>query len=251
LPRAVIAGAAAAAAVTAAIGVSMLTQPATRHYETAIGETRDVALDDGTTLVLNGATKLDIMFTRHARDLDVKSGEFFVTVGKDPKRPFRVHAAGRIITDVGTAFDVDTHGREVGVAVSEGAIMISSDRQDAPNGRPEEDNDTVTLSKGQALTFAIDRALGMPRSLDPQQVGTWRVGILTYDHSTLEWLVADLNRRFNGVIAINDPQLAAMPVTLTLKLRDRDTTIATLEKLLPIQAVTTDQGTIELVRSKS
>jgi len=181
----------------------------------------------------------------------VKSGEFFVTVGKDPKRPFRVHAAGRIITDVGTAFDVDTHGREVGVAVSEGAIMISSDRQDAPNGRPEEDNDTVTLSKGQALTFAIDRALGMPRSLDPQQVGTWRVGILTYDHSTLEWLVADLNRRFNGVIAINDPQLAAMPVTLTLKLRDRDTTIATLEKLLPIQAVTTDQGTIELVRSKS
>jgi hypothetical protein len=45
---------------------------------------------------------------------------------------------------------------------------------------------------------------------------------LSYDQVPPEWLVADLNRRFDGGIAILDPQLAAMPITLTLKLHDRD-----------------------------
>ena len=66
----------------------------------------------------------------------------------------------------------------------------------------------------------------------------------------LEWLVADLNRQFNDSIAVPDPQLAAMPVTLTLKLHDRDTTVGTLEKLLPVHAEAGSAGAIVLVKAK-
>jgi transmembrane sensor len=237
-------GLALAAMLIAAIGIVALTPRTTDHYATAIGEIRSVTLADGSVLTLNGATTLDVTFTHGRRDLELKSGEVFITVGREAFRPFRVHAGGRTIEDIGTAFDVDTNGQNVDVAVGEGTVMIS-----APGGSPAT-GDEVVLSKGQAVTYAADRILSTPRTVASQQVGTWRVGILSYDQVPLEWLVADLNRQFDGGIAVSDPQLAAMPITLTLKLHDRDTTVGTLEKLLPVHAVASGTGALELVRAK-
>jgi transmembrane sensor len=231
-------GLALAAMLIVAAGFIALMPRTTDHYATAIGEIRSVALADGSTLTLNGATTLDVTFTHGRRDLDLRCGEVFIIVGHDAPRPFHVHAGGRTIEDIGTAFDVDTNGQNVDVAVGEGTVKIS------------DTEDPVVLSKGQAVTYVADRILSATRTVASQQVGTWRVGILSYDQVPLEWLVADLNRQFDGGIAIPDPQLAAMPITLTLKLHDRDTTVATLEKLLPVHAVASGTGALELVRAK-
>jgi len=237
-------GLALAAMLIAAVGILALTPPTTDHYATAIGEIRNLTLADGSVLTLSGATTLDVTLTGGRRDLILKSGEVFITVGREPFRPFRVHAGGRTIEDVGTAFNVDLNGRTVDVAVSEGTVMISASAVSSAIGNG------VILSKGQALTYTPDRILGAPRVVASQQVGTWRVGILSYDQVPLEWLVADLNRQFDGGIAVPDRELAAMPITLTLKLHDRDTTVGTLEKLLPVHAVTSETGALELVRAK-
>ncbi|MDB5394367.1 MAG: anti-FecI sigma factor, FecR [Rhodospirillales bacterium] len=243
------------AAGIAALAVSgaalfLYDRPATYAYQTAIGEIRNVTLEDGTGLVVNGATAFKVHFDGHTRDLTLETGELFVTVGKDPARPFRIHAGDRTIEDVGTAFDVNMHARAVDVAVSEGTIMISGQGFAKPTAI-DKTPDTAVLSKGQALTYAFEHALDAPRSVTTQQVGTWRVGVLTYDRVSLEWLVADLNRQFDGSIMVADPQLAAMTVTLTLRLRDRDATIGTLEKLLPIRAIPGGANAIELVQAKS
>jgi transmembrane sensor len=233
----------AAAAIVITVGVVIMSRPQVDTYDTAIGEVRNVILADGSALVLNGGTRLAVTFSRQARDIDVETGEFFVTAAKDPARPLRVHARGRVIEDIGTAFDVDMNGAQVEVAVSEGTVMITN---------PANGNESaVVINKGEAQTFTTDHLIGSARTIEAQDVGAWRVGILTYDHSSLAWLVADLNRRFEGAIKIPDPTLAAMPVTLTLKLHDRDTTIGTLEKLLPVRAVTGADGSIELVAAKS
>jgi len=237
-------GLALAAMLIAAVGFVALAPVTTSHYATAIGEIRNLTLADGSTLTLNGATTLDVTFTHGRRDLDLRSGEVFITVGREPFRPFRVHAGGRTIEDIGTAFDVDMNGQNVDVAVGEGKVLISEPAATSVTGNG------VVLSKGQALTYAPDRILSAPRTVASQQVGTWRVGILSYDEVPLEWLVADLNRQFDGGIAVPDPELAAMPITLTLKLHDRDTTVGTLEKLLPVRAVASGGGALELVRAK-
>jgi len=236
-------GLALAATIVAAVGIGLYSQqPRVAQYRTAVGEIRTVALDDGTTLTLNGATALNVKFTHGLREVEVAGGEVFVSVGKDPARPFRVHAGGRTIEDIGTAFDVDMKGQDVDVSVGEGMVMISMSKT------PEIGK--LVLGKGQAVTYAADRILAPPRAVAAQQVGTWRVGILSYDQMPLEWLVADLNRQFGDSIAVPDPDLAAMPVTLTLKLHDRDTTVGTLEKLLPVHAVPDPSGAVVLVRAK-
>ncbi len=235
-----------AATIVGGIAIVRLTAPETVHYQTAIGEIRNITLADGSALTLNGATALDVSFSRHAREVTLKAGEFFVTVGKDPARPFRVHAGDRTIEDIGTAFDVDTNGQDVDVAVGEGTIMISA----AAGAAMPVSGGGIVLNKGQALTYAPGAEPGTPRTVASQQIGTWRVGILSYDQVPLQWLVADLNRQFDGGIRVPDPGLAAMPVTLTLKLHDRETTVGTLEKLLPVHAIAQGTGAIELVSTK-
>jgi len=237
-------GLALAAAIVVAVGLGLRAQqPWIAQYRTAVGEIRTVPLSDGTTLALNGATALTVKFTHGMREVELSAGEVFVTVGRDPARPFQLHAGGRVIQDIGTAFDVDMKGQDVDVSVGEGTVMVS-----APPEAPA--TDRVTLRKGQTVTYTANRILSAPRAIAAQQVGTWQVGILSYDQMPLEWLVADLNRQFGDSIAVPDPGLAAMPVTLTLKLHDRDATVATLEKLLPIRAVARSAGAVELVRAQ-
>jgi transmembrane sensor len=237
-------GLALAAMIVAAVGLGLRAQkPWVVQYSTAIGEIRTVPLSDGPSLAMNGATAVTVKFTHALRQIELTAGEVFVTVGKDPARPFQLRAGGRTIEDVGTAFDVDMKGQDVDVSVGEGTVMISSSA-DATAG------EKVVLNKGQAVTYAADRLLSAPRSIASQQVGAWQLGMLSYDRMPLEWLVADLNRQFNDSIAVPDPQLASMPVTLTLKLRDRDTTIGTLEKLLPVRAERGAAGTVVLVPAK-
>ena len=242
--RRAIAASLVAGLVIAGAAVLLQGKASVRHYQTAVGEIRNVTLEDGTNLVLNGATKLDVAFDRRSRAISMERGELYITVGKDPARPLRLSAGDRVIEDVGTAFDVNMHAHAVDVSVGEGAVTIF--REGAQNAA-----DTATLLKGQALTFALDHPLGALRNVGDQRVATWRVGVLTYDQVPLEWLVADLNRQFDGDITVTDPALAAMSVTLTLKLRDRNATIDTLEKLLPIQAVPHSSGVVELIRAKS
>ncbi|HEX4504204.1 MAG TPA: FecR domain-containing protein, partial [Alphaproteobacteria bacterium] len=170
-----------AAAVVAAVGLGLRAQqPWVAQYRTAIGEIRTVPLSDGTTLTLNGATAVTVKFTHGLREVELSGGEVFVTVGRDPARPFELHAGGRVIKDVGTAFDVDMKGQDVDVSVGEGTVMISARPEAQAAGR-------VVLNKGQTVTYAADRILSAPRAIASQQVGTWRVGILSYDQMPLEW----------------------------------------------------------------
>lgn len=60
-------------------------------------------------------------------------------------------------------------------------------------------------------------------------------------------MVADLNRHFGGNISISDPRLASFRVTLTLKVRDCDATLRTLQQLLPVRALHGPSGAIRFV----
>ena len=205
------------------------------HYTTGVGEHRDLTLADGSIVHLNAATSLSVRFTNEAREIDLRQGEALFEVAHDPSHPFRVHAAARTIQDVGTAFDVDRQGTAVEVAVSEGTVVVSAPGVVAPNPAARPSDASATVSKGYAVTYRADQALGDQRTITPELVGSWRHGVLYYEDVPLAQLAGDLDRQFGTVTRIDDPKLAAMSITISLKLHDRETTVGTLAKLLPIR----------------
>ncbi len=78
-----------------------------RTFHTAIGETREVVLIDGSIMKLNTNSMATTKFSRNQRLVELSDGEAFFDVVRDENRPFLVRALGRGEARVlGTAFNV-------------------------------------------------------------------------------------------------------------------------------------------------
>ncbi len=236
--RAVLAagGLAAAAAAAAIIAPELLSGPAVTRYATDKGERRTVRLDDGTTLDLNAGTRLTVTYTRRARDVDLQAGQAVFDVAHDARRPFRIAAGDRIVRVVGTQFDIRRRDGRLSVTVARGAVEVLP--TDGAKGR------AYRLHPGQRLDHAEGASGAHVASADPQEVFGWRTGRLVYRGQPLSEVVADLNQQFATPIRIDDPQLAATPISGVLVLDDQAAVIRRLALLVPVRAVPSGPGVV-------
>jgi transmembrane sensor len=117
------------AAVLLAIGFvqqrSAPTPDRVAMIQTQRGETRQVRLPDGSTLRLEGATRLSVRYGPTARIVTLADGAAFFDVAHDPARPFTVQAGDGAVRVLGTAFDVDRTAGRMDVSVYRGAVRVA------------------------------------------------------------------------------------------------------------------------------
>jgi transmembrane sensor len=227
-------GAAALAAsvlLLVAAGTWVATDPLADHYRTGVGETRVLQLADGSTVTLAGRTRLAVHLRAGERALRLDEGEALFQVAKDPARPFRVRAGTRVVEAVGTEFDIDRRGDAIEVAVAEGTVAVGAAR----------------VTQGQAVSIGEDGTTGPVRKVAVEQVGAWRTGMLIYQNQPFAAVVAGLNRAFDGAIRVDDPLLARRRVTVSIALKDRKSTLDTLQLVLPVRAIYVRDDTIVFV----
>lgn len=154
---------------------------------TRIGEQRILALEDGTRVTLNTATRLEVRYDKNQRNIVLKTGEALFEVARQPGRPFVVTAGGRKVTALGTSFVVRQDDARLSVILVDGKVSIS--REDNDSGESE----NIVMTPGQRLTFAPAQppALDLPR-LD--KVTAWRQGQIALDDMPLADAIAEMNR---------------------------------------------------------
>jgi len=232
--------AAGAAAVAATVAVAILPEVASRStnevYATGVGEHRTVKLVDGSTIDLDAATRLSVSLDRAGRHVTLAEGEAVFDVAHDARRPFLIAAGDRTVRVVGTQFDVRRRDGRLSVTVARGAVEVRP--PEGAQGR------AYRLHPGQRL----DHLEGAPdvriAAVDAAEVLGWRSGRLVYRDQPLGEVVADLNRQFTRPIRIEDPDLAALPISGVLVLDDQDAVIRRLALLVPIRAVRSDAGLV-------
>ena len=198
-------------ALVASIAGALLVLPASHDfYEVATrpGEQRVIALDDATSIALNGGTRLRLDRTdpRHAV---LESGEAQFTVRHDPDRPFTLEIGEDRIVDVGTRFNVARRASGLDLAVAEGAVLYNPDREAVP------------VSAGQRLRE--DRGSGrvMVERIDAGTVGGWHRGQFTYSGTPLAAVAEDLARALGRPVAVA-PAIGARPFSGTIVLERGD-----------------------------
>ena len=95
---------------------------ATRELATRAGERTTVTLADGSTVSLNGATRLRVFYADGQRRAELLAGQAFFDVRHDVARPFVVRAGASETRVLGTAFDLDLTRTQVALAVYRGAV---------------------------------------------------------------------------------------------------------------------------------
>jgi transmembrane sensor len=234
------AGAMAAAIAAAAVVLpSIEPAPKAALYATAVGEHRHVVLADGSTIDLNGGTRLSVVLRRHERDVALDEGQAVFAVAHDARRPFQVAAGDRIIRDVGTEFDVRRRARLLTVTVASGAVEVS------PLGAAS--GEAFRLHPGQQLIHEEGSAVARLQTAEPDQALGWRTGKLVYRSQPLAQVVADLNAQFKTPIRIADPALAATPISGVLILDNEDAVVRRLALLVSAKPVVSD-GSVTLQR---
>ncbi|MEM4989980.1 FecR domain-containing protein [Collimonas sp. H4R21] len=193
-------------------------------YQTATGERSTIALADGTQLVLNTASSVDVRFDSRQRLVQLYTGEVLVTTAADkmlPARPFRVQTRQGMLRALGTRFDVRQEGMRSHVAVFEGAVELTPLK--APG---------VVVQAGQQCSFTANRAGPVLAADDSQAL--WSQGVLFADKMRLADFVDELSRYRHGRLSC-DPAVADQRVSGAFQLKDTDQALLLLSKVLPVR----------------
>ncbi len=215
------AGSAIAAALALAVALPALMKPGYVDYATKTGETRVVALADGSKITLGGATTLRVRLTSGERDAVLVDGEAAFDVAHLPTRPFVVTAGDREIRVLGTEFDVLSHGDRLDVTVRRGLVAVSGD------GR------SVQVAKGQKLSHAKGDTSSTVKAVDPDNEFAWSKGRLIYRDALLTDVVSDINRYVDTPISV-DPSAASVKFSGVLSIDEEAAMIRRLELFAPV-----------------
>ena len=235
--RAFVAGGALAAAAAVAVMVGpQLTPTRATSYSTARGERSTVRLADGSTIDLNAGTRLSVRLDREGRHVTLAEGQAVFDVTHDARRPFLIEAGDRTVRVVGTQFDVRRRDGKLSVTVARGAVEVR------PTGAAT--GKAYRLHPGQRLDHVEGDPVAHVAAAEADEVLGWRSGRLVYREQPLGDVVADLNQQFSTPIRIEDPALAATPISGVLVLDEQDAVIRRLALLVPIRAIRSDAGVV-------
>ncbi len=202
-----------------------------QRYATAVGEKSTFTLPDGSVVTLNTNTVLRTSAARDRRVVYLDRGQAFFRVAKNPDRPFVVHAAGRSVTALGTAFDVRVEGRRFEVTLVEGKVRVETPvpRRKAIGGAvaPTPEVRTAEMLAGDRFIASTD-AQWVVASADTTTQTSWLVGRLKFEGEPMGMIAAEFGRYSDQKIVIDDPVLARRPVSGAFKAND---TIAFAEAL--------------------
>jgi transmembrane sensor len=228
VPALVAAGGLLAACL--ALAVLALPGPA---YETRPGESRQVALSDGSQIILAPASRLRAASRWRPRTLSLERGEAFFVVAHQSGQPFTVQAGDALVRVVGTRFNVHRGvGRAMRVEVEQGVVQVSD---------PHSQDRAVTLHAGQTVV-ADGRGLTVGTLAQADLAGAWRQGRLAYDDAPLAEVVADLNRYSQRPLAIGSPATARLKVTAAFDVAQADRFVAELPRVLPVRLTSDGRG---------
>lgn len=122
-----LAGSAIAAAVLMAVGAGAYSWiRSAGALTTAVGEQHSTKLEDGSFIYLNTDSRIEVDFTKTARNIRLIRGEALFVVERDSARPFTVQAGDATVRALGTQFNVRRRKSDADVSVVEGAVQITA-----------------------------------------------------------------------------------------------------------------------------
>ena len=220
-----------AALLVVATATSVFWYYATDHaslYRTAIGAITTLPLPDGSKVILNTESQIQVELNPTLRHIKLDQGEAFFEVAKDATRPFIVEIADKRVIAVGTQFSVRRDSNEIRVLVTEGRVRIE-------HGGISSNAAATQLAAGsEARTAQAAVLIDQPTPARVEQLLSWRTGNIIFRDTALADAVADFNRYSVRKIVIEDPAIAAIRIGGSFRANDADAFLWLLQSGFPI-----------------
>lgn len=195
-------------------------------YRAPHDATRRIELADGSSVLLDRGSSLDVSYDDRHRDLQLRHGQALFEVRHDPARPFVVHGANLIATAVGTVYAVRSDGEAQDVTVRHGIVEVRTAL-----------GAIARVTAGEHVVYRASSAELRPEPVDSDASLAWERGFLVFKQTPLAEVVRQLNRYHNGHVFVASAKLNNIPVSGVFRLDSLDEALATLPEALHIKAL--------------
>lgn len=204
-------------------------------FHTAIGESREVVLEDGSRMKLNTNTRVTTKFSRNQRLVQLSEGEAFFDVVCDIKRPFLVRALSGEVRVLGTAFNARNRRGKVSVDVARGRVQVwkPGRRESGPNG-------AVILKANQGVSYDEWGNLGEVRSSCMEEVLAWQQNKLVFHSEPLADVLKQVEDYYPVRLKLADSALAGERLTGTFENRSLEEILASIQTAFDLKSVRQD-----------
>lgn len=208
-------------------------------YHTTTGETLRLTLQDGSTLMLNTASAVQVSYSNSQRLIRLMQGEIAITTAPDAQaRPFLVATGQGMLRALGTEFSVRQWEEMSGLAVQQHAVEVTL------NDRPSE---PYRVDQGQMLRFSQHHFEPVTPLNDTSF--SWTQGVLSVSNRRLVEVLDEVGRYRPGRLDCAD-DAADLRVSGTWPLQDTDRLLAVLAQTLPIQIHTFSRYWVRVSKKK-
>lgn len=187
---------------------------------TATGERRQVQLADGSTLILNARSAVDIDFSKETRHLRLRRGEILVQTAVDRSRPLIVQTEHGQARALGTRFAVRLQDDHSELAVLEHRVQLTA-----------ADGSQQVFAAGSAARYNGSGIRSIAGPATP--LAAWADGQLDVRDRPLAEVIAALRPYKRGYLRVS-PQAAALRVYGVFPLDDPDAALLSLAETQPI-----------------
>lgn len=199
--------------------------------QTVFGEKKTVMLPDSSEVILNANTRL-VYNEKNDNNREVwMDGEayFHVKHTRDNKK-FIVHTYDKLSVEVlGTRFNVNSRGEQIGVVLQEGSIKLDI-AEDNGNG-----NTQLYLKPGEIVSYNKLDGNYTKSKTDPEYYDSWASGLLMMKNYSLEDAAAFFKQVFDKKMVATDPRLMNYRISGSMPIvYDEDTMIVQFEKAFKI-----------------
>jgi transmembrane sensor len=205
-------------------------------YRTGVGEHRELALADGSTLELDTDSEVVVRYTRQHRAVELKRGQALFTVIHGDNRPFDVYADNGVIHDIGTQFNVRRDADRVTVTVLDGEVEVSS-----PAIRISR-----SVRQGQQVSYTPQGDLTAAVAVDTTTAAPWRQNKLVFNEQPLAEVLTELRRYHAVTLIVNSPRINTIKVNGTFPANNLELALRTIATALKIKVIQLDQLTWQL-----
>lgn len=213
----------------------------TADLRTAVGETRQLELDDGSQLSLNTATRVKLDYNDALRRIVLYDGEILLDSGVDRRnmpRPLVVDTVHGRVTALGTRFSVRSVGGQTLVDVFAGAVRLA----------PVDGAAMVIVEAGGSGSLTARQAAAMGAAAAARE--GWTKGLLIADNLPLADFLAELGR-YTTVKLEAEPRVSQLRLVGVYRIgnpeRDVPLILAALEGSLPLRVATVGGDHLRLI----
>lgn len=212
-----------------------LLQDWSADYVSARGERRDIRLEDGSRVLMDADTAMNVDMLSGERRITLLRGAAFFDVVRNGEA-FVVAAEKGEIRVLGTRFDVAMRQKgKVAVTLASGSVEV----------RAVDGTQSLVIEPGETVDYD-DGGIGAAETIAIEDEMAWHEGRFIFNNARLADVLAQLERYRNGRIVLIGSALGERRVSGNIPLDDTDQALSALQASVGFHV--SDYGKLTVVR---